>query len=120
MISVIKTKISWLPKSKSEAPGADGLYWSAALQTQNGHSADQSEPRYIALASDTTENINKLIDKMSLGAGALNVKRPVAQKGSMALEEAMATKRAPTTRHRHTERVPWNNYHHPYLPIGGW
>ena len=84
MISVIKTKISWLPKSKSEAPGADGLYWSAALQTQNGHSADQSEPRYIALAWDTTENINKLIDKMSLGAGALNVKRPVAQKGSIA------------------------------------
>ena len=111
MISVIKTKISWLPKSKSEAPGADGLYWSAALQTQNGHSADQSEPRYIFLAWDTTENINKLIDKMSLGAGALNVKRPVAQKGSIALEETMATKRAPTTRHRHTE---------PYLPIRGW
>jgi len=100
MISVIKTKISWLPKSKREALGTDGLYWSVAW--------------------DTTENINKLIDKMSLGAGALNVKGPVAQKGSIALGVTMATKRAPTTRHRHTERVQWNNYHHPYLPIRGW
>ena len=120
MISMTKTKISWLPKNKSEAPGADGLYWSAALQTQKGHSADQSEPRYIVLAWDTTENINKLIDKMSLGSGALKVKGPVAQKRSIALEVTMATKRAPTTRHRHTERVQWNNYHHPYLPIRGW
>ena len=45
----------------------------------------------------------KLIDKMSLGAGALKVEGPTAQKGSLALEVTMATKRAPTTQHRHTE-----------------
>ena len=39
---------------------------------------------------------------MSLGSGALNVKGPVAQKGSIALRVTMASKRAPTTRHRHT------------------
>ena len=62
----------------------------------------------------------KLIDKMSLGAGALRVEGPIAQNGSIALEVTMATKRAPTTRHRHTERVQWNTYHNPYLPIQGW
>ena len=40
---------------------------------------------------------------MSLGAGALKVEGPIAQKGSLALEVAMATKQAPTTQHRHTE-----------------
>ena len=40
---------------------------------------------------------------MSLGAGALKVERPIAQKGSLALEVTMANKRAPTTQHRHTE-----------------
>ena len=53
---------------------------------------------------------------MSLGAGALKVEGPIAQNGSVALEVTMATKRAPTTRHRHTERVQCNN---PYLPIRG-
>ena len=59
---------------------------------------------------------------MRLGVGALKVERPIAQKGSIALEVTMATKRAPTTRHRHTERVQWNTYgyHNPYLPIWGW
>ena len=45
----------------------------------------------------------KLIDKMSLGVGASKVEGPIAQKGSLALEVTMATKRAPTTQHRHTE-----------------
>ena len=40
---------------------------------------------------------------MSLGAGASKVEGPIAQKGSLALEVTMATKRAPTTQHRHTE-----------------
>ena len=40
---------------------------------------------------------------MSLGAGALKVEGPIAQKGSLALEVTMATKRALTTQHRHTE-----------------
>ena len=63
----------------------------------------------------------QLIDKMSLGAGALKVEGPVAQKGSIALEETMATKQAPTTAgHRRTERVQWNTYHNAYLPIRGW
>ena len=45
----------------------------------------------------------------------------MAEKGSIALEVTMATKRAPTIWHRHTERVQWNtNYHNPYLPIQGW
>ena len=57
---------------------------------------------------------------MSLGAGALKVEGPIARKGSIALEITMATKRAPTTRHRHTEIVQWNTYHNPYLPILGW
>ena len=43
------------------------------------------------------------MDKMSLGAGASKVEGPIAQKGSLALEVTMATKRAPTTQHRHTE-----------------
>ena len=33
----------------------------------------------------------KLIDKMSLGVGALKVEGPIAQKGSLALEVTMAT-----------------------------
>ena len=45
----------------------------------------------------------KLIDKINLGAGALKVEGPIAQKGSLALEVTMATKRVPTTQHRHTE-----------------
>ena len=32
----------------------------------------------------------------------------------------MGTKQAPTTQHRHTERVQWNSYYNPYLPIRGW
>ena len=36
----------------------------------------------------------KLIDKMSLGAGALKVEGPIAQKGSLTLKITMATKRA--------------------------
>ena len=40
---------------------------------------------------------------MSLGAGAFKVEGPIAQKGSLALEVTMATKRAPTTQHRHTD-----------------
>ena len=47
----------------------------------------------------------KLIDEMSLGEDALKVEGPIAQKGSIALEVTMATKRVPTTRHRHTERI---------------
>ena len=43
------------------------------------------------------------MDKMSLGAGASKVEGPIAQKESLALEVTMATKRAPTTQHRHTE-----------------
>ena len=39
---------------------------------------------------------------MSLGAGAWKKEGPVAQKGSLALELTMATKRAPATQHRHT------------------
>jgi len=62
----------------------------------------------------------KLIDKMSLGAGALKVEGPVAQEGSLALEITMATKQASTTCSCHTERVQWNTYHNPYLPIRGW
>ena len=57
---------------------------------------------------------------MSLGAGALKVEGPIAQNGSIASEVTMATKRAPTPRHHHTERVQWNTYHNPYLPIQGW
>ena len=34
---------------------------------------------------------------MSLGAGALKVEGPIMQKGSIVLEVAMATKRAPPT-----------------------
>ena len=49
------------------------------------------------------EHTVKLIDKMSLRAGALKVEGPIAQKGSLASEVTMATKRAPTTQHRHTE-----------------
>ena len=59
-----------------------------------------------------------LIEKMSLGADVLKVEGPIVQKGSIALEVTMATKWAPTTWHRHTERIQWNdNYHNPYLPI---
>ena len=57
---------------------------------------------------------------MSLGAVALKVEGPIAQNGSITLEVTMATKRAPTTWHRHTERVQWNTYHNPYLSIQGW
>ena len=57
---------------------------------------------------------------MSLGAGALKVEGPIAQKGNIALEVTMATKWAPTTRHCHTERIQWNTYQNPYFPIGGW
>ena len=56
---------------------------------------------------------------MHLEAGALKVKWLIAKKGSIALEASMGTKRAPTTQHRHTERVQWNTYHNPYLPIRG-
>ena len=62
----------------------------------------------------------KFINKMRLEAGALKVKRLIAKKGSIALEVSMGTKRAPTTQHCHTERVQWNTYHNPYLPIRGW
>ena len=55
-----------------------------------------------------------------MGAGALKVEGPIVQNGSNTLEVTMATKRAPTTRHRHTERVQWNTYQNPYLPIRGW
>ena len=61
----------------------------------------------------------KLIDKMSLGVGAQKVEGPIAQKLSIALEVTMATKQTPTTRHRHTERIQWNTYQNPYLPIRG-
>ena len=61
----------------------------------------------------------KLI-QMSLGAGAYKMEGPIAQKGNFALEVTMANKRAPTTRHRHTERIQWNTYQNPYLPIRGW
>ena len=54
---------------------------------------------------------------MSLGAGALKVEAPVAQEGSSVLEVTMATKPAPTTGQRHSERV---TYHNLYLPIRGW
>ena len=54
---------------------------------------------------------------MSLGAGVLKMEGPVAQKGSISLEVIMATKPAPTTRQRHSERV---TYHNLYLPIRGW
>ena len=37
------------------------------------------------------KNTIKLIDKMSLGAGALKVEGPIEQKGSIALEVTMAT-----------------------------
>ena len=57
---------------------------------------------------------------MRLEAGALKVKRLIAKKGSIALEVSMGTKQAPTTQHCHTERVQWNTYHNPYLPIRGW
>jgi len=59
---------------------------------------------------------------MRLGVGALKVEGPIAQNGNIASEVTMATKRAPTTRHRHTERVQWNTYgyHNPYLHIWGW
>ena len=63
---------------------------------------------------------SKFINKMRLEAGALKVKWLIAKKGSIALEVSMGTKRAPTTPHRHTERVQWNTYHNPYLPIRGW
>ena len=77
----------------------------------------QSNPWNFITRSDP---VIKLIDKMSLGAGALKVEWPIVRKGRIALELAMATKRAPTTRHRHTEWIQWNNYHNPYLPIQGW
>ena len=60
-----------------------------------------------------------LIDKISLGAGAFKVKKPVAQKGSIALGVTMESERAPTTGHRRTERVQCNTYHNAYLPIRG-
>ena len=37
---------------------------------------------------------------MRLGVGALKVEGPIAQKGSSAFQVTMATKRAPTSRHR--------------------
>ena len=40
-----------------------------------------------------------LIDKMSLGAGALKEEGPIAWKGSVALEVTMATKPAPNKKH---------------------
>ena len=61
----------------------------------------------------------KLVDKMSLGAGALKVEGPVAQEGRIALEITMATKQVPTTWHCHTERVHWSTFHNQYLPIRG-
>lgn len=54
----------------------------------------------------------KLVDKMSLGVGALKVEGPVAEKGSIALEI--------TTWHCHTERVQGSTFHNRYLPIRGW
>ena len=57
---------------------------------------------------------------MSCGAGALKVEGPVAQKGGNVLKVTMATKPAPTTGYRRTERVQWNTYHNAYLPIQGW
>ena len=57
------------------------------------------------------EKCSKLTEKASLGAGALKVEGPIAQKGSIALEVTMATKPAPTIWHHDTERVQWNtNY----------
>ena len=50
---------------------------------------------------------------MSLGAGALKVQGPIARKGTIASDVTMATKRASTTQHRHTERIQWNTYHNP-------
>ena len=63
-----------------------------------------------------------LIDKMSLGAGAWKVEGPIAQKGSLALGVTMATKRAPTTQHHHTEEK-FNGIlttTHTYLSRGRW
>ena len=54
----------------------------------------------------------KLFDKTSSGVGALKVEGPIVQKGSIALEVTMATKR-PTSQHHHTETVQWNTYHNP-------
>ena len=65
----------------------------------------------------SVQSVINLIDKMSSGAGALKAE---GRKGGIALEVTMATKRAPTSRHRHTERIHWNTYHNPYLPIQGW
>ena len=62
----------------------------------------------------------KLIDKTRLGVGALKVEGPVAREGSIAFQVTMATERVPTSRHRPTERVQWNTYYNPYLPIQGW
>ena len=41
------------------------------------------------------------------------------QKGSIALEVTVATKRL-TSQHHHMETVQWNTYHNPYLPIQEW
>ena len=57
---------------------------------------------------------------MRLWVGALKVEGPIAQKGSIAFQVSTATKRAPISRHRPTERVQWNTYYNPYLPIRGW
>ena len=62
----------------------------------------------------------KLIDEMSLGAGAVKVEGPMVQKRSIALEVTMPTKRAPTIQHHHTGRVQWIlTTTHTYLSRGG-
>ena len=57
---------------------------------------------------------------MRLGVGALKVEEPIAQKGSSAFQVTMATKRAPTSRHRSLKEFSGNTYYNPYLPIRGW
>ena len=50
---------------------------------------------------------------MSLGAGALKVEEPIAQKGSLALEVTMATKRAPTTQKKTSDPSAWRRHSRP-------
>ena len=51
---------------------------------------------------------------MSLGASALKVEEPIAQKGSLALEVTMATKRAPTTPKKTTsDPSAWRRHSRP-------
>ena len=45
---------------------------------------------------------------MSLGEGVLKVERPIAWKGSIALEVTMATKQMPNTLKTPLTTVPWD------------